>query len=169
MNKLITFLSVGLLSAAQGVSAQPAPKKEAAVNPIMQKAASLGVVDCLGKINQVSNFLTAHNQSSAFLFLNKNDPARHITSASFEIHSANSLAYASASFSPSPTNSCQALYETVIYWQEACATVAKNFPAMPAAPVLLKYITPLIGGEQVRVFLMPAGKGCVSIKKEVLF
>jgi hypothetical protein len=178
MNKLATLLSTCLLAASQVAHTQEVPKKEAAraaspraviAHPIMQKAASLGVVDCLGKINQVSNFLAAGNQSSALLFLNKTEPAQHLISASLEIHSNNTLGYASASFSAGPGNSCEALYETVVYWQEDCAVVSKRFPTMPASAPLLKHITPLVGGEQVRVFLMPAGKGCVSIKKEVLF
>jgi hypothetical protein len=178
MKKLAILLTTYLLSAAQVVHAQEAPKNEkvrvptpqpAIAHPIMQKAASLGVVDCLGKINQVSNFLATGNQNSALLFLNKTEPARHMISASLEINSNNTLAYATASFSAGPGNSCEALYETVVYWQEDCSVVAKNFPSMPASSQLLKHITPLIGGEQVRVFLMPAGKGCVSIKKEVLY
>jgi hypothetical protein len=33
---------------------------------------------------------------------------------------------------------------------------------------LLKNITVLVGSPTVRVFLMPAGSGCVVIKKEVI-
>jgi hypothetical protein len=160
--------------AAQQQGAQrQAPQQRPAqlgVNPVAQAAANAGAIDCMGQINRVSNFLTANARSGAYLFLNPTEGAQRLTSASFEISGQNVLAYASASFSPGATGACQALYESVVYWDKPCAEVAKaSFGTLRPAKAIMKDIEILADANTLRVFLMPAGKGCVSIKKDMIF
>jgi hypothetical protein len=57
----------------------------------------------------------------------------------------------------------------VIFWQKLCGDVAvTQFAGMKISGKLNKEITVLDGGAATKVFLMPAGSGCVSIKKEVV-
>lgn len=147
---------------------QPPPTPK--INGLAQAAANGGVVDCLGRIQQVTDFLSAQSKSGAFLFLAPADANRHIASASLEIQTGNVSTYASASFAPSGAGGCGALYETVAYWANRCDEVAtRAFSGYSSAGPLSASITMLDGGPTVRVFLMPAGQGCLSIKKEMIY
>jgi hypothetical protein len=68
-----------------------------------------------------------------------------------------------------PAGSCAGLYQQVIYWNEPCATVQKTvFGAFAGARPLYRDVQVSEANPGLQVYLMPAGKGCVSIKKELL-
>jgi hypothetical protein len=157
--------------AAKAGSPAPALGPEAAANPVVQAAAKAGVIACDGRINQVSSFLTSGAEKTGFFqFLPPTKPDQNIYSVSMELQGKDgAFAYASASFAPNQADGCGALYEQVAYWPASCSEVAqKLFPGMTKEGELLKNITVLVGPPTVRVFLMPAGSGCTSIKKEVV-
>lgn len=140
------------------------------VNPVTQALVSQGVLACASRINQVTSFLGNGNQSAAMLFGIPGQPDQRMVSVSLELLAPDkSSAYASASFAPNQANGCGAVYEAVIYWPQSCDVVAsRQFPQARKLKVLQKSIQPLESGP-AKVFLMPAGSGCVSIKKEIVF
>ena len=139
-------------------------------NGLAQTAINAGITDCVGRIQQVTDFLTANSKSGAFLFIAPADTNRQIVSASLEIQAGAVSSYASASFAPAGNNACSAMYETVSYWANECETVAKRaFPTFPTAGKLGGSISMLNGGANLKIFLMPAGQGCLSIKKEIVY
>jgi hypothetical protein len=171
---------------AGGVSAAepkpPAPKKAQPAAPatpaqaakplgaIASAAASQGVKSCLGRIDQVTGFLTGGATVGAFLFNAPDNADKKIYSTSMEIKIADTLAYASTTFAPVGTAGCGAVYDAVTYWPVDCAQTAKTtFANLNPAGFVKNYIQILEGGPALRVFLMPAGQGCVAIKKEVVF
>ena len=135
------------------------------INPVTQAAVKLGILSNLKRINQVTTFLTANARSGVLISPAKNQPDQHIFSTSFEILPPdNSTIYASASFFPNN----DAVYDTVQYVNKTAKKLEKTvFKHLKRKSVLKKNIILLDGGA-VKVFLMPAGKGCVVIKKEVL-
>jgi hypothetical protein len=147
----------------------PAPASPQQVNPsvntVTQEAVKMGVLSCVSRINQVATFLTANNQSGVYIFPVQKQADQHIFSTSFELlRPDNSTIYASASFFPNQ----DAVYDTVEYVNMSCEDVEKNiFKNLKRVSVLKKNIILLDGGT-VKVFLMPAGSGCVVIKKEVV-
>jgi len=140
------------------------------LNSVAQAAQKAGVVNCLGRINQVSNFLVAGaQQSGASLMIPPQAPNDRVASIAFEIKSPQVLSYASADFAPLAT-SCGGTYEAVTHWQNNCKDVAtKGYAQLKFIGVIQSSILVLEGGPQLRVFLMPAGTGCVAIKKEVVY
>jgi len=155
-------------SKTQAPVSQPAASK---VNGITRAAVSAGVLACSSRINQVTNFLTSGSpDAKALMFLPPNNPDQQIISASMEIPLPDaSSAYASASFAPNQINGCTGMYETVVYWPKKCAEVGENnFGTFKKIGVLSKNVNTLDDGISTKVFLMPAGKGCVSIKKEIV-
>lgn len=160
--------AAGAAGDSLAVSAAAAPP---AVNGITQAAVSGGVLSCAGRINQVANFLTGGSQGvGAFLFTSPVDPDQRLASVSLEIPAGvdGGSVYASASFAPNQANGCGATYETIIYWPDKCEEVAaKNLGIMKRVGLLAKNITVLDGGA-TKIFLLPAGSGCVSMKKEVV-
>lgn len=156
----------GAKAPAQGQS-QAVPQK---IHAITNAALKSGVNACAGRIEQVANFLTADSQSSAVLFLPPSLPDQRLVSTSIEVENKNGpLAYASASFAPGMANGCGGMYETVVYWSASCDQVAmRSFSKLKRIGVISRSIVILDGGISTRIFLMPAGVGCVSIKKEVV-
>jgi hypothetical protein len=149
---------------------QPVPVP-AQLNAVAQAAQKAGVNDCLARINQISNFLTANTeQSGASLTVAPQTPNEHSSSIAFEIKSPKVLSYASADFSPLAVG-CGGTYEKVTHWQNNCKDVAsKGYAQFKFIGVIQKSILVLEGGPQSRVYLMPAGKdGCVAIQKEVVY
>lgn len=176
---LIGFILVVFCSLATFVQAEikgaPAPAQPdrtgiPAVNAITQTATQAGVLSCATRINQVTDMLTARSRSGAFLFLPRSQPDQRIFSASLEVLGEGVPAvYASESFAPNQANGCGVMYEAVAYWNASCDDVAtRQFPGNKRVGVLYRNIAILDGEDSVRIFLMPAGTGCVSIKKEVL-
>jgi len=135
------------------------------VNTVTQEAVKIGVLSCVSRINQVATFLTANTMSGVFIFPVKQQPDKHIFSTSFELlRQDNSTIYASASFFPNQ----DAVYDTVEYVNKSCEEMEKTvFKKLKRIGVVKKNIV-LLNGGAVKVFLMPAGSGCVVIKKEVV-
>lgn len=146
------------------------PENTGPLNSLAQVAQKAGVVDCLGRINQVSNFLVSGSQQSgASLIIPQQAANERMTSIAFEIKTPQVLSYASAEFAPLAT-SCGGTYETVTHWQNSCKDVAnKGYAKLKFVGAIQSSILVLEGGPQLRVFLMPAGSGCVAIKKEVVY
>jgi len=148
----------------------PAPQNQApTVNSVTQAAVKAGVLASAGRINQVMTYLTGTSQSGAFLFLPKTQPDQSIFSASLEIQNPNATPiYASASFAPLPDGRPGAVYDAVQYVQQSCEFVEKNiFKNLKRTGILRRDVIALDGGN-VKIFLMPAGSGCIVIKKEVV-
>lgn len=171
----ILVTAVGLVSLIPLATAEDQPRASppaaADINRITQVADKAGIKACTGRINQVANFLTAGvGGVGAMLFLPPNNPDQQLVSVSLEIPiKGASAAYASASFAPNQANGCGGMYETVVYWPQKCDVVAKkNFGTLKKIGALAKTINVRDGGVTTKIFLMPAGKGCVSIKKEVI-
>jgi hypothetical protein len=175
----VALFGAGVAQAADKAAkpAAPPPQAPAAqaaqsnVNGITRAAVSNGVLACTSRINQVTNFLTAGVQGvKAVLFIPTKDPDRQMISISMEIPTKEAAsAYASASFAPNQANGCGGMYETVVYWPQTCDEVArKNFATFKKIDAFSQNITVLDGGETMKIFLMPAGTGCISIKKELI-
>ncbi len=98
-----------------------------------------------------------------------NAPDQRLIPVAMEIQTESGSAYVSAQFAPNQANGCGAAYDAVVYWPQKCDAVAgKQFAALKKVGQMKKDITVLDGGIATKVFLMPAGSGCVSIKKEVV-
>lgn len=164
------FYLTSITSAAMAAEKpKAAPAKAPPPNNITQEAMKIGIRTCAGRINQVTNFLVAGTDSAGYITdVSKSNPNQRMTSVSMEIPLKDSSAYAAASFAPLQTNYCEGIYETVVYWPQRCTEVAeKNFAAFKKSGALSKRVYVRDGGA-VKVFFMPAGTGCVVIKKEIV-
>lgn len=140
-------------------------------NPISQSAIQQGAVKCGEKITQFTDFLSAGGLASAHLFVAPSLPDRRVVSTSMEVQSGQAVSYVGASFAPDGVaNHCSGVYEAVTYWQNTCDEVARGpFATFKVANPIRQAVRTLEGGPTVRVYLLPAGVGCVSIKKEINF
>ena len=155
---------------------QPNQQVKVAANGVTQAALKVGIKTCAPRINQVTNFIGAGSQVGAFIFAPTAQQDQRVVSISMEVPAKKVPggknipdAYVSASFAPNQANGCGAVYDAIVYWNARCDTVAaKRFGDMKKGRKLQQHISVLEGNGPTKVFLMPAGNGCVSIKKEVL-
>lgn len=146
-----------------------APTQLSNLGPVAQGAAQDGIRRCLPRIDQVVNFLSAGAQTGAMIFAPPVDADNRLTAVVLEVLGSNGLSYIDTSYAPN-SNACDAMYQTVTYWTDSCDKVAQvAFPSFKKAGPIRQYIAVLDGGSSAKVFLMPAGAGCISVKKEVLF
>lgn len=147
----------------------PVPAQAPQVNNVAQTAMQQGVQACAGRINQVSSFLGFGPDAGALLMVPPNGQDQRLVSLAMELRTPAGPAYASASFAPNQVNGCGASYDAVVFWRNACdAVAASQFGTLKKVGLLKQAIAVLDGGPATKVFLMPAGRGCVSIKKEVV-
>jgi hypothetical protein len=156
----------GAKPAAQGAAQTVAPGVM-----VTQAFTQRGVAKCADRIGQFAQFLTNGAEVGGQVFVAPDDPDRRLSSASLEIQAGPAMGYAGLTFAPDAgANRCGGMYELVTYWPNSCEEVAtKAYPTYKRTNALRKAIMALDGGPTVRVFLMPAGVGCVSIKKELTY
>ncbi len=150
-------------------STPPAMTTSPTVTAVTQAAVQSGVLVCASRINQLMTFLTTNTKSSAYLFTPPQKPDQSIFSVSLGmVGQTGAGAYASASFAPTTGGQSAAVYDMVQYTAQPCAEVEKTiFKSLKRKGILGTDIVMLDGGA-VTVFLMPAGSGCIIIRKEVV-
>ena len=130
-----------------------------------------GNFSCAPRIKQVGEYLLRGAESGAFLFFNEAAPDQRQVGVALEIASpaSGTSSYASAEFSSEASGDCGASYQAITYWPTNCAELARTkFADNPPLGLLKRNIAVLELSKLGRVFLMPAGSGCVSIKRELL-
>lgn len=152
-------------------AAVAAPKRgDSAEVTIARVAQAAGVTTCRPVSEQVTRFLVGKAPSSAMVFVSPNNANASLFSNSIEIGGADAVSYASAHYAPTSQNTCGFVYDAVTYWKESCASLANKLKKelKPLGPLGSK-LAVFDGGPAMRMFLMPAGAGCVQIKKEILY
>lgn len=140
------------------------------LNPIAEGVANKGVVQCVERVNQITNYIGFGQGAGAKLLIPNEDPDHRIAPLAMEVSVPGAgPAYVAATFAPGQANGCGAVYDAVIYSPQSCDVLAKEkYGAFEDKGVVSQEIRMLDGGPLTRVFLMPAGAGCISIKKELV-
>jgi hypothetical protein len=145
-------------------------RADSAEQVISQAAQTAGVRACKPLTDQVTRYLVANGQSSAVVFAAPNNANARLFSNSIEIVNAQIVSYSSAHYAPTGENTCGVVFDAMTYWNESCADVSsKLLKDMKPMGLLGSKIAMFDGGPAMRMFLMPAGPGCIQIKKEVLY
>ena len=170
----LAFAQTGSAKAPPVKATKPNTAEPTPVSPgvmVTQAFTQRGVAKCAERIGQFAQFLTNGAQVGGQVFVAPDDADRRVTSASLEIQAGPASAYAGLTFAPdSGANRCGGVYELITYWPNTCDEVAtKAFGTYKRTGVLRQSVIALEGGPSVRVFLMPAGAGCTSIKKELAY
>ena len=165
---LLFWLCQGLAFAA---APHPQQSKQPAVNPLVGIMGQAGVVHCQERVQQVADFLAGSGSSSgAMLLLPPDHLNDHMVSSALEVFDGSVLFYSNMDFAPLVAYGCDAIFETVIYWPNNCEAVAKiQYKQAKVTGKMRQYITVLTAGSNLQIFLMPAGNGCVAIKKQAVF
>lgn len=166
---LLLLLTVGPQASPRAHAQAARAPAAAAENPVAKAAREQGVRSCLQRISQTSNgLMQGAAAAGAVVFPAGEMPDRQIFSNSFELLQASSLSYVSMNYAPDGV-ACNFSYETVQFWNVNCQqTAAESFKGAKPVGLMKQQINVLEISPSARVFLMPAGNGCVSIKKQVV-
>jgi len=142
----------------------------AGAGPLTQALGQQGIRKCLGRSEQLSRFWGFSGSDGAMFLPAPGGPDERTVAVSLELHKSDLLTYVGLSMTPQAhAPGCGASYEAVTYWPAACAVVARQvFGNFPVVGAIQRDISVIDAGQASKVFLMPAGVGCVSIKREVL-
>ncbi len=180
----LVALMVSVTAAAQ--QKPPAPVPTPPRGPVAQGAdvalareiQGAGLSTCQPLSDQVVKYMVDKSRSSGLLFVAPQEANYRVFSTSIAIESTSVTTYASASFAPYGNVGCGAALDLVTYFTDSCSVVSAFFQKQlqaangggdKARGTLGSRISMLDGGPNMRMFLMPAGTGCVHIKKEMLY
>ena len=167
--RTLTTLLAGLVCCLAAPAA--AQTADAALSPVAQAAAQRGIRTCLSRIDALARDLAIRHSIGAYLFNRLDGADGNFVSISMELTPSPSGGpfYLSATFVPVAGAQCQVQVETVLHWSSDCVPVGLAYPGFQITGVLLGAVRVLAATGTERLFLMPAGTGCISIEKSVYF
>lgn len=182
---LFACLSLAVPGSAQDITMLPSsngPMQSAqpnAATELSKAIAESGIRTCKPLSDQSLNFIVGNaSASSGLLFVAPQETNSRVFSTSLAVENEDLTTYASATFATYGVIGCGMAVEFVTYWPDDCGSVAavieNQLRAVRENPqgsngLLGSRIIVLDGGPNMRVFLLPAGFGCVQIKKEIIF
>lgn len=169
---VLTSAAVCAQNAPQAAQPPVAANNTAAggANALTQAAVQVGALSCASRVEQVTRFLGFGPGVGASLMAPAAPADQRLFAIQMEVPAgASSNSLVNMSFAPQQANGCGATYEAISYWAQSCDAVANGqFAQLKRIKPLQKDVLLLDGGPSSRVFLMTAGTGCVSVKKEVV-
>lgn len=173
--RLIAATTLALVAMALPLSAAsaqgPATRPTAPQGPLDRLGAQLaqaGVKRCAPIVRAVAAFVT-ENSSAAFIVKPLGSRA-DVSPVMITVESAHANLGTTryTTIMVVPTENCSGYYEQTIHWAATCPVVkTRNFANFPTPRPLLRNIQVSAASPTVSLQLMPAGQGCVSIKKEI--
>lgn len=162
---LACLLAATTMSASAQAPQAVAPK---ATDRIAAAAAKAGIKRCAPIIKRVAEFLIEDGDAGFRLKSLGNDADTAPVTLSLETrHKAlGTTRYSTIMIVPQAN--CSGYYEQSIFWPMACPDVkANNFANFPPAAFLHSAVALSEASQTVQLALMPAGAGCMSVKKEI--
>lgn len=144
---------------------------QAALSPAARLSVALGQIGlgaCAGAVERAANFLFEDGDASFTVQPLGPDANRWPTVIVIEgAHAAlGRTRLSTLTVSPGPT--CSGFYEQVIYWPMSCERLkATVFASFGAPHPLLRNVLVSELNAGLQLYLLPAGAGCTSVKKEM--
>lgn len=148
-----------------GARAQASPP----VNPVMVFAEQARSTACVGMARVVGEKIIGANASSGVSLTAVSTTGAAMFSPSLDSRDAAGPHFVSAFLAPNSRGGCDAGYDDVRYWPKSCADLAAHeLAALGVLKPLGAVVSTFVMGPNQHVYLMPAGPGCVTIRKELL-
>jgi hypothetical protein len=137
-----------------------------AENKITQQAKKAGVKRCLPAVEAISNYLIGADPHGVDSFRTPK-PNQQPFSATIERNASDGVVLSSTTITPTQDGDCVLNYDLIRWYDASCLVVAQErYPKHRYRGVLSKKVILLDGAA--RVYLLPAGDGCLALKKEVI-
>lgn len=166
---LLAMLNFACLSVwAQSPAATVNAAVPGGLNAVTAALQNAGVKRCANQIQKVTAFLNEKARTGTTVFPMAANADDSLVSLSSEIINTNAVTYAGATFAPR-ADGCSAVYEQVSHWQNKCEDVyTAQYAAFKPKGVLQAQIKVYYNSAATQVMMVPAGTGCVVIKKEIV-
>ncbi len=162
----VAVVAVFAATGATFVAAQPS----LAVNPVAALAGQVGVSQCATMARIIGEQAVGPYPSAGVVMTAESGTDRSLISTSIETRDGAGLHFVSAFMTPNAKGGCEGGYDDVRYWDKNCdSLVMDELRGVGAIRPLGPDIGTLVAGPQQHVYLMPAGAGCISIRKALLF
>jgi hypothetical protein len=151
---------------AGGAPAQPA----APVNPVAVLASQLNASRCINMARQIGEQVVGPHPSAGVVMAAASGADQSLFSTSIETRDAVGAHFVSTFLTPNARGGCDGGYDDVRYWSKSCdQLVMEDMRGVGTLRPLGPHIGTLVAGTNQHIYLMAAGQGCVSIRKELLF
>lgn len=133
------------------------------------QAKEAGIKKCLPAVQKVSEFLHEGKHHGAHSSWATQSPDKQMFVSTIERTYSDGAQIMSMFVAPVPTGECATAYERIMYWDKSCLALAKDtFSDFEYKGELNKFVTILSKKSGGSAYLMPAGSGCVSVRREKL-
>ncbi|GGP58939.1 hypothetical protein GCM10009347_26670 [Shewanella algicola] len=131
----------------------------------LKHATTHGIKKCLPAVKSIAEFLAKGNHGANSLW-NKNTPDESAFTSVIEQSFKDSPILSTMTVTRTKSDDCYSEYEKIFYFEENCmATAQTTFKGAEYEGMVNKYIT-FLNHEGIDTYLMPAGPGCVVIRRE---
>lgn len=159
----------GLLEVPAPIESTPAPES----HPIALQAEQWGISDCVGKIADLSNYLTLNTDHTWLAQRGEEDANRQVFSATIAARERTTGVQGLSKLFAAPVgeNNCNAGYQTTIYFPSSCPQAHQAlFPSFATRLQLGDIVEAYANADRATLFLLPAGaSGCVLVKSELFY
>ena len=139
------------------------------ISPLAQNIAKIGAFSCAERANQISNFLAPDGQAEIILQTPKDNLNNRLLMSSMVIANKESNIVASIALAPDQINGCGGSYRTVFYTPMTCSRAKSlNYPKEKFQNIGKTNTQIAVINRALWIFALPADKGCVFIKEEII-
>ena len=140
------------------------------VNPIAALAGQLRATRCANMARSVGEQVVGANPSAGVVLSPASGADESLFSASVETRDGVGMHFVSAYLAPNARGGCDAGYDDIRYWAKACDKLAiEELKDAGTIRPLGPDVSTLVAGPLQHIYLMAAGPGCVSIRKELMY
>ena len=134
-----------------------------------EQAKKAGIKKCLSEIKGITDFIIANKPHGSHSTWSSKNTDESIYSSTIEINHTNDLNVTSIFITPTINNKCSIAYERVAYLGKSCIALSKeDFSKFDYKGELNKTVSILSRESGGHLYLMPAGEGCIAIRKEII-
>jgi hypothetical protein len=155
-------------AAPNAVAAAMGPVVQPPAQRLAQALTQIGLTACAAPVMQAGSFLFENGEANFTIQPLGPDANRWPTVVMIEGAHATMGKTRLSTLTIAPGAGCSGFYQQVIYWPQACPELKRTvFAPFTSTRVLLRNVQISELNAGVQLYLMPAGTGCVSVKKEL--
>lgn len=169
---LLSITSLNGYSQGNKASQQTTNKSTTVSNTslLAKNLVNIGAFSCAERANQISNFLAPDGQAEIILQTPKDNVSNRLLMSSMVLKAnKDSNILASIALAPNQINGCGGSYRTIFYTPISCSRASSiNYPKEKFEKIGKTNTQIAVINRALWVISMPADKGCIFIKEEVI-
>ncbi len=147
-----------------------AEQQNQAIHPLAKTLSDFGASNCIQRANQIGNFVSGKINPDIIAQTPVANPNNSLLMATLVIpFLKDRYAITSIALAPNQANGCGGSYHSVFYSPKLCAKAfADNYPSVKFQPINKTNIQIGVVNRGLWIIGMPAEKGCILMKEELV-